>query len=151
MEIKVYQLKNIHFRKNENGKSEVIPESERRCYFSHIGTVIGSNIERENVWHLTNHSCWNCKEDAEGNTIEEEYLPIVSDNCVYIPTEYDMGYTNDDICFEIDGVWHCADSCGWSEKPNLGEAVFHLYQNGAWMQDWGKGRGFFDIINRTKN
>lgn len=153
MEIKVYQLKVQYAGKNEKGKSVIIPKEERKCYFSHIGTVVGENVEPENVWHLTNHSCWNHKEDKDGNTIDEEYSPIVADGCTYIPTEYDPGYTNDDICFEIDGVWHCADSAGWTEKPNLGEAVFHLWRNSIWMCDYRYGgRSFFyDIIDRTKN
>ena len=47
MKVNVYQM--------------VAARDGKSCSFNQIGTVTGENIDRELVWHLTNHSCWNGK------------------------------------------------------------------------------------------
>ena len=149
MEIKVYQLVVPRTKQDENGKTVLLPKEESKCYFNVIGTVSGDHIDLETVWHLTNHSCWNNKTDEEGSTIEEEYWPIQSDNCIYRPTVYDRGYTNDDICFEIVGTWFCADSCGWTQVKSKEEAIRHLYEHSFWVKDYlPETHTIDDIIER---
>lgn len=146
MQISVYQLQVNNF---QNGQR--VEKEDRKCFFNKIGVVTGEKefIDPDLIWHLTNHSCWNCKEDAEGNTIEEEYDPIVSRGCKYKPTQYDRGYTNDDIIFKYKGEWWCADSCGWTQVKTLREAKRHIFKNGVWVMDCLlEGYKFKDIINR---
>lgn len=113
MKINVYQMQvDVH----NNGL--IIPVSERKANFVIIGSVVGDCIDVENVWHLTNHSCWNGEEKI-----------IESDGCVYIPTEFDKGYTNDDICFNLNGVWYCAKDAGWHITTSLYEAKKYLMNN----------------------
>lgn len=146
MQVSVYQIQVNNF---QNGQR--LEKEDRKCFFNKIGVVTGKkeSIDPELIWHLTNHSCWNCKEDAEGNTIEEEYDPIVSRDCKYKPTQYDRGYTNDDIMFRLNGEWWCADSCGWTQVKTLKEAKRHIFKNGLWVMDClPEGYKFKDIINR---
>ena len=145
MQISVYQLQVSSF---ENGRR--IEKKDRKCFFNKIGVVTGEkeSIDPELVWRLTNHSCWKCEENAESNTIEG-YGPIISKGCKYKPTQYDRGYTNDDIMFRLNGEWWCADPCGWTRVKTLGEAKHHIFKNGLWLAErLPEGYKFKDIINR---
>ena len=95
-----------------------IPVSTREIKFEVIGTVEGIGIDPEIVWHLTNHSCWN------GDNKEIRHR-----ECIYTPTSFDRGYTNDDICFELDGVWWCATPGGWHKEITLIRAKEYLEKN----------------------
>lgn len=111
----VFQIQVVKF----DGDGNLIPKHERKTIFVKIGDIEGSisNNDLELVWHLTNHSCW-----MSNGKIESEGL-------VYHPTEYDKGYTNDDICFKIEEAWFAADSCGWSEFDSMEAAKKHLLEN----------------------
>jgi hypothetical protein len=146
MQISVYQLQVNNF---QNGQR--IEKEDRKCFFNKIGVVTGKkeSVDPELIWHLTNHRCWNLKEDAEGNTIKDEYDPIVSSGCKYKSTRYDRGHTNDDIIFRYKGEWWCADSCDWTQVKTLREAKRHIFDNGIWIKDClPEGYKFKDIINR---
>ena len=145
MQISVYQLQVSSF---ENGRR--IEKKDRKCFFNKIGVVTGEkeSIGPELIWRLTNHSCWKCEENAEGNTIEG-YGPIISKGCKYKPTQYDRGYTNDDIMFRLNGEWWCADPCGWTQVKTLSEAKRRIFKNGLWVTErLPEGYKFKDIINR---
>lgn len=97
-----------------------IPVSMREIKFEIIGTIEGEEIDPEVIWHLTNHSCWN-RNNKE----------IRDRGCMYMPTKFDRGYTNDDICFELDGVWWCAKSIGWHKENSLIKAKEYLEKNSS--------------------
>ena len=90
-----------------------------------IGTVIGDNITPDLVWELTNWTCW--VNYAEYNKIKNNTdLPIHCDDCTYNRTSSDIGYTNHDIMFELDGVWYTAESFGFAKFNTYDEAKQHL-------------------------
>ena len=105
----------------------------KSCSFNQIGTVTGENIDRKLVWHLTNHSCWNGKPVEDGDILPGEYWPIESNGCTYVPTQFDRGYTNDDICFQLDGVWQVALPCGWEEVGSIAEARRYMFKHACWV------------------
>lgn len=146
MQISVYQLQVSSF---ENGRR--IEKKDRKCFFNKIGVVTGEgeSIDPELIWRLTNHSCWKCEENVEGGATNEKYGPIISKGCKYKPTQYDRGYTNDDIMFRLNGEWWCADPCGWTRVKTLKEARRHIFKNGLWVTErLPEGYRFKDIINR---
>lgn len=112
-QVKVYQMWVPRFLEQTQ-----IPAYSREVKFEVIGVVVGETITPDIVWHLTNHSCWN-----------GENKEICDRGCTYIPNQYDKGYTNDDICFELDGVWCCAKSAGWHFCNSLKEAKLYLRSN----------------------
>ena len=104
MEVRVYQ-----YQIQKNGKTYnrvLLP----------IGLVIGENVTPSNVWHLTNWSCW----------LSEDNGLIECDGCIYKPSPNDVGYTNHDIMFEIDGVFYTAESIGFAKFDTFNEAKEHL-------------------------
>ena len=139
MKVEVYHLKVEVF----DGKDGIVPMSERKCYYNYIGTVDGDVKDIEEIWNLTNHSCWNS--DDEGNP-----LPTIEcRGCTYTPGEYDPGYTNDDICFLFNGKWQCADSAGWTEVDTEEEAIKHIFDNSLHIKDkLPENYSFEDIIRR---
>ena len=77
------------------------------------------------VWHLTNYSCW-----AEENEDDDWYhMTFVGDEgAIFYPNPNARGYTNHNICFEINNIWYCADSWGFSTYNSFIEALNHLYK-----------------------
>ena len=97
--------------------------------FKVIGSVEYDDqiIDPETIWDLTNWSCWM---DYEEEPTEASH----GDGIVYKRTEYDRGYTNDDICFCLDGVWYAADRLGWSTFATLEQAKRHIFDNAQWIR-----------------
>jgi hypothetical protein len=106
----------------------------KECSFNRIGTVSAKDgeIHPDTIWHLTNHSCWNFTRDKNGDLVERK--TIKADGCKYNPTVWDRGYTNDDICFEINGVWWCAKSAGWEKLDSKEDAKRYLFEHATWVR-----------------
>lgn len=106
----------------------------KECSFNRIGTVSskGAGIRPDLVWHLTNHSCWNFTRGKDDDCVERK--TIKADGCKYYPTVWDRGYTNDDICFELDGEWWCAKSIGWETLSTKDEAKRYLFEHASWVR-----------------
>lgn len=131
MEIKVFHM--------YTDKS--VAKEDRKCYFKQIGVAVCRNesdalTTAEIIWDLTNHSCWN-----------GENKKIKRNGWEYKPTQYDRGYSNDDICFEYHGLWYVAKSYGWRKCKTLENAKRYLWLNASWVRDYlPKGYRYKDII-----
>lgn len=108
----------------DTNTQEEIPKSERKVRFEIIGNVEGENFSAEDVWHLTNWSCWS----------NENNIEIECDGNTYKPTKFDRGVTNDDICFFLNGEWWCAKPCGWHRAADFASAIKFLYDNARWLR-----------------
>lgn len=120
MTTNIFQLR--YAKRDANGEF-IRNSSDRKLEFVIIGKYIGKD-DKEQVWHMTNWSCWGA----------DESQIIKDDDSVYIRTDADLGYTNDDICYMDDnGKWQVAESCGWKEFDNIKDALVYMMFHSDWV------------------
>jgi len=101
-------------------------------FFGAIGVVEhDANISEEDIWDLTNWSCWTNEEDAD--MIKSS--GIAKNGATYYPNEHDRGFTNDDIMFQLDGKWWVAESCGWTQFDTFRKAATYLINHAEWVSN----------------